>query len=295
MGGPESWEISEKAIIGFHQILSSRNLVGSFGIHPEAAYFHSNLFTELSSEGHELHMQFHAGNFRGLEYRCYLGSYNRDEQLEILRKARDDWMRSIGFPPRTFVPGGGSLNDFTWPVVYSLGFRQAGMPIERNNPKCYSYTVGACPFPHHADPENRLVPGDMELFIVPISINWSRKVKAGHRHLDLRPESGVPLNVHHETVDQNLKIIKLIKPPIKVIVVPTHNTQNYSDLNNPVRKTLEATIDYIIKRAKEEDLTIKPATFESIHKEAHELGVTSEEEKELFEKWKRIRESIVSR
>ena len=287
MGGPESWSLSEKAIKGWATLLSKRGLVGSFGIHPEAAAHHKELFLELADEGFELHLQFHAGNFRGLEYRCYLGSYTRREQTEILTKAREDWMRALERPPRTFTPGGGSLNDDTWPVVYELGFRQAGMPLERNNPRVYSVTVGACPFPHHANPQDRLLPGSLELYVVPVTINWRRKIPSGAKHIDLRPEGIASLEVHKETIDQNIEIMSRLNPPVKVLVVPTHNTRDYSNSANSVRKTLESTLDYVKASAKEKGLRITPATFESIHLTAHKCGCSLEEEWELYRRWQR--------
>jgi len=289
MGGPASWDLSERAIRGFSKIILDRGLKGSFGIHPETAYQHRELFLELADERVELYLQFHAGNFRGLEYPCYLGFYSRQDQMDIVGKAREDWIRAIGWAPKTYGAGGISINDSTWIVLYELGFRQATFLPERYYPKVSSVTVSGCPFPHHADARNRLVPGDLELYLIPVTINWRRGrwAQEAFSPIDLRPEGGVDLDAHRDTIDQNIEKMLELDIPIKVIFIPTHNTQEYSDPENKVRRILEETLEYVVKAAETNGLNLVPATFEEVHLAAHGGKWPWEGERELYRKWQR--------
>ena len=287
MGGPESWEQSERAIRGWAELLMDRGFKGFFGIHPETAYQHRELFLELEKKGFELGMQFHAGNFRGLEYRCYLGSYSRKEQMDIIKRARDDWIRALGRVPRTYGVGGGSFNDDTWLVIYELGFRQCYIPPERHRPDVYCVSVSLYPYAHHANPYNRLIPGDLELYVIPITINWRRKIPGVNQFYDLRPEGKVGIEVHRETIDQNLDKMIELDIPIKTITVPTHNTQEYMDPKNRSRVILEEILDYIMEAAERRGLNVVSATPEEVHLAAHGGKWPWEEEMRLYKRWER--------
>ena len=287
MGGPESWSLSEKAIKGWATLLSDMGFKGFFGVHPESASQHRDLLLELADEGFELGLQFHAGNFRGLEYRCYLGSYGRREQTEILTKAREDWIRALDRTPKTFGVGGGSFNDYTWLVIYELGFRQCYVPPERHRPDVHCVTVSSYPYAHHANPYNRLVPGDLELYVVPTTINWRRKLPNVNQFYDLRPEGTLSLEVHKETIAQNIDKMVELEIPIKTIVVPTHNTQGYHDPKNRSRINLEGILKYIEEAAEERGLKVIPATFEDVHLAAHGGKWPWREEERLYHKWER--------
>ena len=50
-GGPQDWNISERAIRGFAETLLENNLIGTFFIVPETAQRHRELFLELEKEG----------------------------------------------------------------------------------------------------------------------------------------------------------------------------------------------------------------------------------------------------
>jgi len=244
---------------------------------------------EFAKKGFELGLQFHAGNFRGLEYRCFLGSYSREEQMKILTLARDDWTRAIGWPPKTFGVGGGSHNDYTWLVLYELGFRQCYVPPERHMPEVYCVTVSAYPFPHHANPYNRLIPGDLELYIIPITINWRRKHPKFNRFYDLRPETHLELEFYRETIFQNVEKMVELDLPIKTISLPTHNTQEYHKPDDKSRRILEKTLDYAEEAADEWGLKLVSATPEEVHLAAHGGKWPWEEEEELYRKWEKLK------
>ncbi|HIE13672.1 TPA: hypothetical protein EYP70_00195 [Candidatus Bathyarchaeota archaeon] len=288
MGGPETWERSEKAIEGWASLLSSRGFRGFFGVHPETAIQHHEIFRQLAKEGFEIGLQFHAGNFRALEYRCYLGSYDREKQFEIISKAREDWIRALDMIPKTYGIGGGSFNDYTWLILYELGFRQCYVPPERHRLDVHCITIGMYPYPHHANSYNRLIPGDLELYVVPTTINWRRKMPHVNQFYDLRPEGGLSLDIHRETIEQNIKKMVELKVPIKTILVPTHNTQAYENPKNKSRVILEKILDFVESAAEERGLRLVSATFEEVHLAAHGGEWPWIKEEKLYHKWERM-------
>ena len=50
MGGPKSWDLSEKSIEGWASLLLDRGFKGFFGIHPETAFQHRDLFFGVCEE-----------------------------------------------------------------------------------------------------------------------------------------------------------------------------------------------------------------------------------------------------
>jgi len=266
-GGPESWRVSEEAVQRFAEILQREGMKGGFYIQPETAERHKELFLDLEASGFELGMQFHCGNFRDLSFKKYLGSYSRKEQLHILRLAKEDWTEAIGRPPRSFRAGFFSMNNETYRVLHELGFKQSSSCIPgRNRPEVYAVWVGAYPYAHHVDPQNRLSPGSLELYEVPVTVNWldRERLKKG-TPMDLRVEGKVPLEYHKETIQMNIERMVRLEIPIKTIVGITHNTEYFLEK----KSVLESMVSYVKEAAQRYGLNIVPSTLEEIHRAAH--------------------------
>ena len=268
-GGPSSWRLSEKAIVGWSQVLERNKFRGTYFITPAAAERHASLFAKLESKGFELGLHLHPGSFRDLTFKWYLGSYEYKEQKEIIKLACEDWENALGWKPKSFRSGFTSANDFTFKVLNELGFKQTSTIIPwRNRPEVYAVWTGAFPYPHHVDLSNRLKIGSEDPFEVPITVNWRRMIKKG-LPLDLRIEAKCTLNTHLETIRMNLDKMIQLNVKTKAIVCITHNTQDYTNPMNRSRKILQFLIREIVKEIKNHEFEPVPATLEEVHKSVH--------------------------
>jgi len=268
-GGPPSWKVSRRAIVGWAKALERHGFKGTYFITPAAANVHSSIFAKLEDRGFELGLHLHPGSFRDLTFKWYLGSYAYEEQKEVIELAIEDWERALGWRPETFRAGYTSANDYTFRVLNELKFKQTSTIIPwRNRPSVYAVWIGAYPYPHHVDLSNRLKIGHSDPFEVPITANWRREVGKGIP-LDLRVEANCTLDVHLETVAMNLDRMIKLNTDIKAIVCITHNTLDYENPANPKRKVLEALVDGIVKIIKDKEFEPIPATIKEVHKAAH--------------------------
>ncbi|MBU7004984.1 MAG: polysaccharide deacetylase family protein, partial [Theionarchaea archaeon] len=148
-GGPETWELSERAISGYCDFLLESDLYPTLFIVPECAKKHRPLFGTLSRKGVELGLHLHPQSFDKHQYCKYLGEYERDDQLRIIGESRREFTRALGAEPKSFRSGNFSANDDTFPVLDSLGFLQGSVSDPgRNAPGFAATWMGACPDPH---------------------------------------------------------------------------------------------------------------------------------------------------
>ncbi len=275
-GGPQDWNISERAIRGFAETLLENNLIGTFFIVPETAQRHRELFLELEKEGFELGMHYHAQAFLDGRYKKYLGEYSYEEQYEQLEAAKDYWEKALERSAESFRAGNCSASDDTFRVLKELGFRQGSTYIpDRNIPKFAAVWVGAYPYAHHTHSSNRLIPGDMEYFEVPITADPERsRVWGGKDTLQLRIEQvgkEVSPQQHLDLIDRIIRDQVEKEIPIKTIVPVTHNFFDYSDRENPLQRHLARVAKYFWEAAERFGLKLMPATIKQIHQAADAL------------------------
>jgi len=277
-GGPESWELSERAIMGFVHVLEDNGFSGTFFIVPETAMRHRDLWLELKERGFELALHYHPQSFRNGEWRDYLGGYSYEEQKVQLSEAIKDWSRALGMRPESFRPGNFSANDHTFRVLYDLGFRQGSVSSpERNLPEYKAVWIGANPYPHHVSPTNRLIEGKLDFFEIPATVDRDKRVWNGKNALELRVEMA-ELDDHKETVDKWLRHLAENDIPIKHVVALTHNVFDYSDRMNEMRKRLEGIINYVYRFSDVYGLNVIPSTIKQIHMAVHEKNYISAKE-----------------
>ncbi len=275
-GGPENWQLSERAIRGFAHVLKENDLLATFFIVPENAEKHRVLWLELNGLGFELAVHYHPQSFRDERWRDYLGSYPYKEQKNQLKEAVKDWSRALRMKPESFRPGNFSANNDTFRVLYELGFRQGSVSVpERNIPEFRAVWTGAYPYPHHVSPINRLISGNLDFFEVPVTVNRERRVWQGKNPLELRIELA-ELKDHKETIEKWIRHLVEREIPIKHVLVITHNTFDYSNKSNKMRKRLEGIARYVYEIPEEYGLHPIPSTIKEIHLETHRRCSSSE-------------------
>lgn len=266
-GGPETWELSERSIKGFSEVLEDNGLTATFFIVPETAEKHRTLWLDLASRGFELALHYHPQSFRDGRWKDYLGGYPYLQQKVQLKEAVGDWVKALGVKPESFRPGNFSANDDTFRVLYELGFRQGSLTVPgRNIPEYKAVWVEANPYPHHVSPYNRLVEDGIDFFEVPVTVDMEKRVWQGKNPLELRVEFA-ELEDHIETIEKWVRHLVEADIQVKHLAAITHNTFDYSDKSSEIRKKLEGIARYVYRIPEEYGLNPTPSTVKKIHVE----------------------------
>jgi len=266
-GAPESWELAERAVKGFAEILEKNRLRGTFFVTPESAIQQARLFGQIS-EMFELGMHFHPFNIPGSKKRFYLGQFVKEEQKKFLKEAKERWSQAIGREPKSFRPGNFSANDITFQVLTELGFRQGSVSTPyRKRPDFFADWESALLDPHHVDASSRLIQGSLEFFEVPVTVDPERKVKPNGCSYELRIEWG-DLADHLITVKNTLRRLSRENAEIKSLVVMTHNLLDYSSRTAKEYRTLEELIPCVQNMVLKEGFFLYPTTIAELHRKA---------------------------
>ena len=274
-GGPDDWRLSERSIKAFARLLTERKLLATFFIVPEAAQEHRKLFLKLEKEGFELGMHYHPQAFLDGRYTKYFGEYSYSEQLEQLKKAQELWKSALGRMPQTFRPGNFSANDETFRVLEKLGFLQGSDYIPERNRQAYSAVwTKAYPFPHYTHLSDRLLPGELNYFEIPVvPYSTKQRVQTGLGDSDplyLRLED---IGKNYGSLQDSFRLIddwigilcqKDIYP--KTIILATHNYVDYIKPDGLTRRNLIEIITYLKQVSGAFGLKLIPATIEQIHR-----------------------------
>lgn len=253
--------LGERAVRGFAEVLERRGLRGTFHVLPGDAASCPRLYGELRARGHELGLHVHPAADGHQEF---LGVYGPEEQAAILRQAMDRFAQAMGFVPDTICIGYFSTNDFTYGVLYELGFRHGMTSIPtRVLPECASVHAGAPLDVHYAHRFNRVLPGDVDYVEIPPTVDAESRMWGGRHPLDLRIEL-VDAKNHGYTIDKAVRRQMQQDVPVKVIRALTHNIFDYSDPRDFRRQTLEGVIQHAFRIAQMQGLECRAATGETI-------------------------------
>ena len=247
-GGPDKWELSEKAIRGFCDTLLAGGFPPTLFIVPETAERHAPLFKALAARGVELGMHLHPQCFQDHRYDRYLGAYDAAECGRETRgtgEGIEAWTRALGGRPRAFRPGNFSASDATFGVLYDLGFRHGSLSDPgRHVPKFHAEWNDATPHAHWANAKNRLIPGELGFFEAPLTTDPSRRRPNGFPY-ELRIESGPFDKWHKPIIEKALAHIEADNVTFRVLSVFTHNYLDYTDPANPRTQVLHDYVAYL--------------------------------------------------
>jgi len=264
-GGPETWELSERAIKGYTRTLTEYGFKCTFFIVPETAYKHRELFLQTLDRGFELGMHYHPQSFLDGRYTKYLGEYSYEEQLKQLSQAFDYWKDAIGFKPESFRPGNASSNEYTYKVIYKLGFKQASTYIpNRNIPRFHAVYLDVNPYPHHVS--------GMNLFEVPMTSDIRVRPPVDRDPPHLRIEWG-RLEKLTNIVDFWVEHLVESNVSVKSIVVLTHNFIDYLNERSKHSIRLRGLIKHIINVTKSFNLELVPVTIKELHEIVDKCGI----------------------
>jgi hypothetical protein len=273
-GGPASWDDAERSVRGFVEQMDSLRVRegASLFVYPDVAREQRRLFREMSDAGVEI-----ALHLNGLRYSRltgararWLGAMSRDEQHEALRMAKADLEDSISRPCLGYRACYGSANDDTFAICDELGFQWTSNPSGRCRTEVYADWTGSCPFPHHANRGSRLIPGDLDLYEIPVTRGLATFYGGdATQPLDLRVETptriiGEDRQLLRRVIQENVMEMQKQDVPVRVIIGASHNTNPFGNLSTYQAQTLAWVIAHARHAATEHGLRLSAASFASI-------------------------------
>jgi hypothetical protein len=260
---PRQWEQSARAIEGYCTRLMACGFAPTLFLAHEAAAEHAPMLEELAGRGAELGLLLHPPTMELGRFKQDFGSYNAEDQRLIANFAAERFADAIGVRPRSVRSGKYSASDATYKVLYDLGFRQGslsrpGWEIPRFNVRWN----GAPADPHYVDGSNRLRPGDLPFFELPLSTDPE------HRHIDGMPyemviDAGSLDVLLRPVLEQRLAAMATGDTAFRAICISSSTRPDYWRDDDPHSVTLEALLDIILALGEQYELV--PVTLTSAH------------------------------
>ncbi|MGD9496459.1 MAG: hypothetical protein AB7Y46_09120 [Armatimonadota bacterium] len=279
----QTWEVAERAVRGLAEIFADRGLIHALGFcsEPEVAWRQSALFQEMAALGawQALHFQVRGyrphGASEDYDWERTLAEYDYEEQKAVLAIAKDDWEQALGMRAEDFGACCAQANDWTFPILAELGFRQCYVSCPgRHNPAAGQCWWGAFPHSHHTSSRSRLVCGELDLYECPLNRTLiPQEVAPGVWMVDdLRAERERDFDAAFALAAASIRDMLLRDHPILYLHVPTHNTWDVTDRAHPRRRAVETVIHVAYALAEEFGLEVVPASLRDMHARADELN-----------------------
>ncbi len=274
--GPVSLEEGMRAVGDYQNILAAKGYNATYFVHPEVAYAQPEFFTDLRRTGSAIGLHLHTTKFRLKRQVCELGGLAPSRQKSIISMAAEMFESSLGFRPNLFRPGCFSANDFTYKILYNLGFTGGGISIPgRIWTKRYCVWSGAYPYAHLAHEAFRQKKGELPFVDIPLSVDLTPPLcwnPVGFYHYpDLRPggvydEEDEVQQDRHALLRNILEKMKADNPPVKTIVIDVHNDRDFKSEDSQAARDLRNLLETIGPECRRTGLEPQPSTYEDVVK-----------------------------
>jgi peptidoglycan/xylan/chitin deacetylase (PgdA/CDA1 family) len=253
--GPLTYEDSARFIHAYAAKAAAYQFPVSFFIHPEVATAHPEVFLELEQNGATLGLHIHPYKIRDTRFTAHFGALSVNEQRTIVAEAGAIWHTAIGRRPLYFRSGTFSANDNTFQVLAELGFQGGSLSCPgRMYPDLYAVWAGAPLDPHRANATFRMMEGNLDFINVPLTVDASRLEQRGPHafYRDLRPDY---LEADYLQTARNI-VKQLIdrKPIAPIIMVVTHNDNDFTDPQDRVCRNYHTVLQAITQACAEADV-----------------------------------------
>lgn len=264
LGGPDSWDQSEKAIYGFSERLLGSGIPPTLFLTPECAQRQGEVFRELSKRGVEMGLHIHPQTMGNGQYSKYLGQYDYQDQKEIIGEGSRIFQEAIGKTPKSFRPGNFSADDNTFPVLHSLEFEQGSVSDPGREVPCFAAEwKDTSRNPHWTNEENRLEAGALPLLEVPVTTDPSKHHPNGFPY-ELRIEHGEFEVWHLPIVNRALREMEDRSADFQCLCLFTHNCYRYDREDTDHTRTLMDLIGYLGELKEKYELV--PGTLTNLRK-----------------------------
>lgn len=253
--GPLNYEESELSIRAYAEKSAAYGFPVSFFIHPETAIAHPGVFLDLEKSGACLGLHIHPYKIEKTRHRNHFGSLSEWEQAVLIAESSARWASVLGRRPEYFRPGTFSANDSTFGVLARLGFRGGSLSCPgRAYPDLYAVWSGTPPDPHYANPNFRLMEGDLDFVNLPLTVDFSNLETVNDRsfYRDLRPDY---MQADYPKIAANIvRQIRERRPSIPMLMVVTHNDHRFDDPDDRVGRNYAVVLESIAQACKEQDI-----------------------------------------
>jgi len=265
--GPADYLESERAIRAYCEAVKAHGFATTLFAHPEIAVNHRHLLLALQDQGACLGLHLHPYKLGDGRYKHDLGAYSASEQREMLAQAVDVWADALGQKPCYFRAGYFSANDSSFRVLHELGFRGGSLSLPgRVLPEHGSVWAGAELYPHRAHLSFRQLKGDSDFVEIPVAADLARPVQVGTAGEQGYEWPYVPARIydHEQVIRDILDRFQADSPRHPVVVMDTHNDQDYANPGHPSSVNLALILDCIRTFCAERGMRPVSATAESL-------------------------------
>ncbi len=250
--------LGRRADAAIASVLEKFGLRGTFHLLPTEAEANGDLYKALAERGHEIGLHIHPA-VQG--YQEFFGIYGPEQQRKILKEGKDRFEAAMGGPPGSLCIGYASINDYSYEVFESLGFRHGMTCIPtRVLPECAAIHAAAPLSMHYANRYNRALIGDMDYVEVPVTVDPDSRLWGGKHPQDLRIEL-VDAKNHYYTIRKAIERQMADGSAVKYILAMTHNVFEFGEATDFRRQTLEGVLQHVYALAAEKGLKVVPATI----------------------------------
>jgi hypothetical protein len=280
-GGPATWDVAERSTRGFVDLIDSLDLLkaASLFIYPDVAKKQRSLFREMADRGIEIGLHLHTMRYSRMKKPAWLGSLSYEEQVKVLRMAKTDLEEVIGRPVLGFRACYASANHFTFPAVEDTGFIWTSTSGNGNyRSEIHECWAGGWPFPYHPSRKNKLIPGNMKIYEMPINHSLRSYFQNDpNRLLDMRAET--PLNISGpffanwwRLIEENLLEMEKRDQPVRAIIAASHNASLYADPISLAHRNVTRVNSMTREICDLKGYEFTPASFLEIKQEADRVG-----------------------
>ena len=280
-GGPESMDYGEKSVRSFVEAMNELGVLNgaSLFVYPDVALKQKKLFKEMAEAGVEVALHLNGLRYSKASKPAWMGSMTYEEQLELYKMAKADIEDVMGKSCTGYRACYASTNHFTFPALEEAGFEWTSTSAAGNYwPEKHVRWAGGWRFPYHPSRVNKLIPGDMRLYEMPIQRSvYSFFNNDPNRFLDVRaetpPDIAGPIgSMLRQVLVENLAEMERVDQPVRMLMGASHNTNPFWDPDSYQRHNLVWVCQYAREIVRESGGDFLPASFTRIKDEADEIG-----------------------
>jgi len=262
--GPTDWILSGRSIDGFCGIARAAGFPTTLFLTPQAAAEHTPMLEDLSGLGAELGLLVHPPSLPMGKHGHLLGRYAAASQHQLVETAASALEEVLGAQPRSVRSSMFSASDHTYPILFTLGFRQGSLSSPgRKVGKHAAEWVGAETDAHYVSPESRLLRGSIPFLELPVTTDAGQR--SGGIAPDLGVENGTVDAFHRPLIEGQLERFEKECVRFRALCFHTSNRRAYYGRGERMVLALEAVLEYV--EGLESRYTLVPVTLAGAHAE----------------------------
>jgi hypothetical protein len=280
-GGPTNWQVAEDSTRGFIDAMDRLGVLdgATLFVYPDVAMKQKILFRELADQQIEIALHLHGMRYSRISNKKWMGEMTYHEQKAAIQMAIADLEEVVQQPCLGYRACYASANNDTFPILEELGFTWSSTSASGSyKPAIYACWSGGWSFPYHPSRVNKLIPGDLSIYEVPLTRGLRTFfMNDPERPMDMRVETPVEIRGDNfecfsQIITENVTEMEKRDQPIRVIIGASHNTNLYGDASSLAFQNLEGAT----RLAKEITLRIGhsfiPASFNTIKNRALDIN-----------------------